>query len=127
MPTEQAEKLISWVRESLESSLGEVWGWFVEEYTSTREGREQLAQAYVGYSQVQIQDAINGTRSAAQGVCLRIEGFISCFPEEERFSEPLIRIRENLMELYAYLLDPRLKGDSYSGPRVSRYKRDPVI
>jgi hypothetical protein len=141
MPTEQAEWFLRWARDrSPDGSPGlslETRDRLIESYSDTPEGRLRLAESYVRPSQLQMQDALKEGRRAARRVCRQLEDFLVCFPPDERFSEPLIRVRESLIELYAYL-SPRYKRiggravlanfrEHYEGPRVSRYKREPVV
>lgn len=146
MPTEQAERFIQWFtqweREGATCTItAEARDKLIESCADTQEGRLKLAEQYVIPAQQQMQNVLKGSRLAARRVCLRLEGFLACFPPGERFSDPLIRIRESLIELYAYL-SPRYErqpdgvvstdysrrvSEPYDGPRVSRYKRGRVI
>lgn len=134
MPSEQAEKFIQWNRRRngpLSRGLSlNVLDQLLGQYSDTREGRETLARAYATFVQNQVQNAVTSGISLrySKEVCLRVEEFIPCFPEEERFSEPLLGIRESLKKLYAYM-GLRYGREDSSGEvdRVSRYRRTPVI
>jgi len=71
----------------------------------TPEGRLRIAQSYVEPTTQQIrrlivnQDSLLNARRQAR----LIENLIQCYPEGERFSIPLMALRENLIELYSFM------------------------
>jgi hypothetical protein len=109
----------------------------LEQYADTEAGRFRLAQSYVRPAELLMRGATGEgpvNTQEAQRACLHIESFIAIFPEGERFIEPLMSLREHLLDLYAYM-SPRYNlgeqeepsPEPYTGPRVSRYEREPVI
>ena len=140
MPTEQAQRFMDWARAST-PTMADYAIELLERYADRVEGRFRIAQSYVIPAERMMQMAIHaepGSTQEAQRVCLQLENFIGLFPEGERFIErfiePLMSLRECLIELYAYI-SPRYTWDHkaprpeepYTGPRVSRYERPPVI
>lgn len=117
MPSEQAEKFLRWAhlfvywsRRVGERQLSsEVRDQLIKRYADLPEGREFLAHAYLNSSHEQAVVALRGGDGEVRRACLRVEAFIECFPVGERFSDPLIRMREDLIDLYAYL-SPRYES-----------------
>lgn len=113
----------------------------------TGEGRHAIAQSYVGPASHRIQHlvthqgSIRDTRRQAR----LIESLIESFPERERFIDPLMTLRESLIELYSFMspnyeqADPEFESDGeltyeriqqvageqeaeYTGPRPTRFE-----
>lgn len=147
MPSELAQKFVDWAREY--SGLNERALLLVSQYADNAPGRELIAQAYVTTSHQRMYRAVSerwGSPEKARQVCLSLETFIQLFPKPERFCSPLISIREDLIELYAFL-SPKYEStqgeavDTNStllfqealieqfpdSPRRNRYEREPVV
>jgi hypothetical protein len=112
----------------------------IETYSRTPEGRQQIAQAYITPAQQRLHRALRG-HSEARQLALTIETLINSFPAVERFSPPLITLREVLIDLYGFLspnYEPVPENDgeityeriqqvaqeaeAYTGPRPTRFE-----
>jgi hypothetical protein len=78
----------------------------VTRHSVTPEGRERIAASYIEPARQHAQRLMatpGASTRAIRVVTNRIENLIQCFPEEERFCEPLITLREVLIEIYGYM------------------------
>jgi hypothetical protein len=74
----------------------------IEEYSATPEGRRRIAESYIIPAQQRLNRALFD-RPEARRLALIIETLIGIFPEFERFTPPLITLREVLIDLYGFL------------------------
>jgi hypothetical protein len=71
----------------------------------TVEGRNRLAQSYVQPARQRVLHLVHHRSSvrAIQSQASMIENFFQCFPEGERFIQPLMSLRDTLIELYSLM------------------------
>lgn len=115
------EKFQDWFRsQSSEPSLLHLG--LITLHSITPEGRERIAASYIEPGSHFAQRLMaNHPRESVLGVRLaatHIENLIQCFPESERFCEPLMTLREVLIEIYSYM-SPNYEAEP-------EYEEDPL-
>jgi len=118
MPSKHAKKFLEWFNGQYlvkcpEGFTNPMLGY----HASTRTGRDAIAKSYLNRVQTKL-DVPQGLDGIRQ-IIFSIETLISCFPEKERFSEPVTALRETLCRICS---KPEEVG-VYTGPYPTRFER----
>ena len=122
MPSEVAPKFIDWLLIGQHSinDPSEVNPHHalmtIEFHAGSKDGREMIARLYLS----RVRDILRNpqTEREAREAILSVENLIQCFPEDERFIEPVRNLRATLSSLAQYEGPP-----PYTGPRPTRFER----